>query len=59
MVLVICSRGLNPGNGEARKSGFAAGVYKMQILSRLGNTEKERGKGAVATGLCKVFGVRC
>ena len=55
----ICARGFQPGNGGAHKSGFAAGVYKMQILSRLGNTEKERGKGAAATGLCKVFGVRC
>jgi hypothetical protein len=50
----ICSRGFHPGNGGARKSGFAAGVYKMQIL--LGNTEKERAKGAAATGLCKRSG---
>ena len=30
----ICARGFQPGNGGAHKSGFAAGVYKMQILSK-------------------------
>ena len=53
-------QGVPPWKWGARKSGFAAGLYwvfiKRADTEGPKNTEKERAKGAAATGLCKRSG---